>query len=66
MNADPKLDTLHVYYPDEEFARAAASKSDQRSTAYIGNDHMMAGFQDGFRAGAWWAHERLAADKDTE
>ena len=64
MSADPKLDTLHVYYPDEDFIRATASKADQRSAALVGNGHMMTGYQDGFRAGAWWAHERLTAEED--
>lgn len=52
----------HIHYPDEEFIRAASEKADQNATAYTGNDHMMTGYGDGFRAGAWWAYQQLTTN----
>ena len=52
--------TFDIHYPREEFIHATATKSDQLAAAYTGNDHMMTGYIDGFRAGAWWAHEHLS------
>lgn len=51
-----------IQMPNEAFIAATGARADQLATAYIGNDHMMTGFGDGFRAGAWWAHQQLTTN----
>lgn len=58
--------TFKINYPSDEFIHAAATKTDESSTAYTGNNHMMAGYAEGFRAGAWWAHGHLAGTPTLE